>query len=266
MQEDNTRLIDEVSDSEALESVKNTFRLGWEFIRLNQTFTLTILAILILLNLLGIIPLLSLITSMLAGVLGMALQIYAGRAVYESKEITDYVELVKNSRINSEELKGHFSTAFGAYAGWVVLLFAFIFIGTIIAISSGSINENMNETDLLLSLASIGLPLALVALVLSYVQPLVHSNIVLSNGFSEGFQAVFTLFSRDVWASAMQKSYFAYVSILGLVIMVAFIPFIALFASVGMGIVLNIVIVIGSYILMIIMSISAMVARRVVEV
>ena len=263
MQEDNTRLIDEASE---FEPVKNTFRLGWEFISLNQTFTLTVLAILILLNLLGIIPLLSLIAPMLAGVLSMTLQIYAGRAIYESNEITDYVKLIKSSRIESEKLKENFSTAFGAYLGWVVLLFAFIFIGLFMAVSSGSISENMNETDLLLSLASISLPLTLIVLVLSYVQPLVHSNIVLSNGFSEGFKAVFTLFSKDVWSSAMQKSYFAYVSIFGLVIMGILIPFVALFASVGMDIVLNIIVVIISYILMIIMSISAMVARRVVEV
>jgi len=262
MQEDNRRLIDEASE---FEPVKNTFRLGWEFIRLNQTFTLTVLAILILLNLLGIIPLLSLIAPMLAGVLSMTLQIYAGRAIYESNEITDYVEFIKSSRIDSEKLKENFSTAFGAYMGWVVLLFAFIFIGLFMAISSGSINENMNETDLLLSLASIGLPLTLIVLVLSYVQPLVHSNIVLSNGFSEGFKSVFTLFSKDVWSSAMQKSYFAYVSIFGLVIMGILIPFVALFASVGMGIVLNIIVVIISYILMIIMSIAAMMARRIVE-
>ena len=263
MQEDNTRLIDEASE---FEPVKNTFRLGWEFISLNQTFTLTILAILIVLNLLGIIPLLALITPMLAGVLGIALQIYAGRAVYESNDITEYVELINNSHIDSEELKGHFRTAFGAYMGWVVLLMAFIFMAAFMAVSSGLINENMNETDMRMALASIGLPFTLVALILSYVQPLVHSNIVLSNGFSEGFKAVFTLFSKDVWSSAMQKSYFVYVSVFGLVIMAILVPLVALFVSVGMSVVLNIVLVIVSYLLMIIISIAAMVARRVVEV
>jgi len=265
MQEENTRLIDEASDSESLESVKNTFRLGWEFIQLNQTFTLTVLAILILLNLLGMIPLLSLIASMFAGVLGITLQIYAGRAIYESNEITDYVELIKTSRIDNEELKEHFNTAFGAYVGWVILLFAFSFMAAIMAVSSGLITENMNEADVLMAFASIGLPLTLVALALSYVQPLVHSNIVLSNGFSEGFKAVFTLFSRDVWSSAMQKSYFAYVSVFGLAIMLVLIPFVALFVSIGMGVVLNILLVIVIYMLMIIMSMAAMFARRIIE-
>jgi len=262
MQEENKRLIDEASE---FEPVKNTFRLGWEFIRLNQTFTLTVLAILILLNLLGIIPLFSLIAPMLAGVLSMTLQIYAGRTVYESKNITDYVERIKNSRIDSEALKGHFSTAFGAYVGWIVLFIAFMFIASIVAVSSGLINENMSEPDILMALASLAFPFMLVALILSYVQPLVHSNIVLSNGFVEGFKAVFTLFSRDVWSSAMQKSYFVYVSIFGLLIIGILIPFVALFASMGMGLFLNILLVIVSYILMIIISIAAMVARRIVE-
>jgi len=262
MHKENKRLIDEASE---FEPVKNTFRLGWEFIRLNQTFTLTILAILIVLNLLGMIPLLSLITPMLAGILGIALQIYAGRAVYASHNITDYVQLIEESHIDSEEIKGHFRTAFGAYMGWVILLFAFMFFASIVAVSFGLINEKMSEADVLMAFASVGLPLTLVALVLSYVQPLVHSNIVLSNGFLEGFKAVFTLFSKDVWSSAMQKSYFSYVSIFGLVIMGILIPFVALFTAVGIGVILNIVLIIGSYMLMIIISIAAMFARRVVE-
>jgi hypothetical protein len=262
MQEENQRLIDEAS---AFEPVKNTFRLGWEFIRLNQSFTLTVLALLIVLNLLGIIPLLSLVAPMLAGVLSMALQIYAGRSVYASKDINEYVGLIKNSRIDNEALKAHFSTAFGAYMGWIVLLVAFVFMVSIVAVSSGLINENMNETEVLIAFSSMVLPLALVALVLSYVQPLVHSNIVLSDGFVEGFKAVFTLFSRDVWSSALQKSYFAYISVFGLVIMGALIPFIAFFTSVNMGIISNILLVIVSYVLMIMVSIAAMIARRIVE-
>ena len=262
MQEDNTRLIDEAS---GIDPVKNTFRLGWEFIRLNQVFTLTVMGILIVLNFLGMIPVLSLIASMLAGVLGLTLQIYAGRAVYESEDISSYVELIKKSRIDDESLKEHISTAFGAYMGWVVLLLAFVFAASILAVSSGLINEKMTQTDVLLALASIGLPLVIIALILSYVQPLVHSNIVLANDFPEGFKAVFTLFSKDVWSSAMQKSYFSYVAVFGLFIMLCIIPFAIVFATLGMGMLLNVFLVIGSYILMIIMSVGAMMARRIIE-
>jgi len=109
MQEENTRLIDEASQSEA---VKNTFRLGWEFLKLNQTFTLTVLGALIVLNFLGMIPLISLVAPMLAGILGITLQIYAGRAVYESDDITNYVEVIKKSDI-SEVVTRHGKTAFG---------------------------------------------------------------------------------------------------------------------------------------------------------
>ena len=259
MRENYRRLIDEASE---FEPVKNTFRLGWEFIRLNQIFTVTVLGLIILISFFGIIPQLSLVATMLAGVLSMTLQIYAGRAVYTSKDITSYVELIKKSRIDTPEIKEHFSTAFGAYMGWITVLFFFIFMVSMIANSMGLIHENMNEDEIRMAYASISSPLIVVALVLSYVQPLVHSNIVLSNGFSEGFKAVFTLFSRDVWSSSMKKSYFIYVSIFGLVIMGVAVPFITLF----MGMFFNIILLIGFYMLMIIMSISAMLARRVVEV
>ena len=168
MQEYNTRLIDEAS---SVEPVKNTFRLGWEFIKLNQAFTLTVMGILIVLNFLGMIPVISLIASMLAGVLGIALQIYAGRAVYEAEDITSYVELIKKSRIDDESLKGHISTAFGAYMGWVVLILVFVFIASIVAVSSGLITENMSQESALLALESIGLPLMIIALLFLYLRP-----------------------------------------------------------------------------------------------
>jgi len=97
MQENNRRLIDEASQSEA---VKNTFRLGWEFVRLNQKFTLIILAILIVLNFLGMIPFLSLIAPTIGGVLGLSLQIYAGRVIYKSDNIANYVDVIKKSDIS----------------------------------------------------------------------------------------------------------------------------------------------------------------------
>jgi len=261
MQENNIRLIDEASQSEA---VKNTFRLGWEFVRLNQKFTLIILAILIVLNFLGMIPFLSLIAPMIGGVLGLSLQIYAGRVIYESDDIENYVDVIKKSDI-SEVVTEHSGAAFGAYLGWVILLLAFIFTASIMAVSSGLITENMNEKDVLLAFGSIGLPLVLVALILSYVQPLVHSNIVLAEDFKEGFKAVFTIFSKDVWSSAMQKPYFSYVAIFGLLIMLCILPVVLAVLVFGTGTIFNLFVVIVSYILMITMSIAAMIARRIVE-
>ncbi len=275
MQQDNKRLIDEASQDEA---VKNTFRLGWEFIRLNQTFTLTVMGILIFLNFLGMILGISLVTSMLAGVFGIVLQIYAGRAVYESQNIHSYVELIEKSRIDNESLKRHFSTAFGVYMGWVVLIFIFLFTISIAAVSSGlisadmsqalasgGISENVNPKDMVLAFASIILPLALISLVVSYVQPLVHSNIVLANDFFDGFQAVFTIFSKDVWSSAMQRKYFSYVAVFGLFMMLCILPIAMVVTLLNPGVILNLLLVIVSYVLMIILSIGAMIARRIVE-
>lgn len=262
MEEENRRLIDEASQNEA---VKNTFRLGWEFVKLNQTFTFSVMGILIFLNFLGMIPVISLIASMLAGVISVALQIYAGRAVYTSQNILTYVEFIKNSRIDDESLKKHISTAFGVYIGWVVLIFIFIFIAVFMAISSGIITENMSQNDVLKALSSISFPLLLVGLILSYVQPLVHSNIVAANNFSEGFKAVFTIFSKDVWSSSFNREYFSYVAILGLLMMLFIVPFIIIGATLGMGLVFNILFVITSYVMMIMFSIGAMMARRIVE-
>ena len=63
----------------------------------------------------------------------------------------------------------------------------------------------------------------------------------------------------------MQKSYFSYVAVLGLFIMLFMIPVAIVFATLGTGMILNILLVIVSYIVMIIMSIGAMMARRLVE-
>jgi len=219
---------------------------------------------LIVLNFLGMIPVISLIAPMLAGVLGIALQIYAGRAVYESDDIGNYVEVIEKSDI-SEVLTRHGRTAFGAYMGWVILALLFVFIASIVAVFSGLITENMSQTNVLMAFVSIGLPLVLVALILSYVQPLVHSNIVLANNFQEGFKAVFTIFSKDVWSSAMQKSYFAYVAVFGVFIMLCVVPVALVFSVLGMGAIFNLLLVIVTYILMIIMSVGAMMARRIVE-
>ena len=60
------RLIDEALASEP---IRNTFRLGWEFITLNQKFTLTAIVIFILLNILGMIPMIALIFMVLSAVL-----------------------------------------------------------------------------------------------------------------------------------------------------------------------------------------------------
>lgn len=260
-----TRLIDEALSSEP---IKNTFRLGWEFIKLNQTFTLTAVIILIVLNIFGMIPVATLIFMVLSAVFGLVIQIHVGKTFYESQDIKSYIHEIKESSIDNI-LTRHVATAFGAYMGWVVLLLVSMFLFGVIGGSMGIINEQMNQVDLVNALAILGFPLLLIALVLSYVQPLVQANIIMANGIQEGFKAVFTLFSIRLWRSAFQSAYFKYVAGFGLVTLLLLFFFAFLVGLVanlsGLPLVGNILLVILMYVFMLIMAVGSMMSRRIVE-
>ena len=264
-QNSDTRLIDEALTSEP---IKNTFRLGWEFIKLNQKFTLTAMIIFVVLNLFGMIPIASLIFMVLSAVFGLVIQIHVGKTFYESQDIKSYIHEIKESSID-KLLTRHVATAFGAYMGWVVLLLLLMLLFGFIGSSMGIINEQMNEADLLNALVTLGFPMLLIALVLSYVQPLVQANIIMANGVQEGFKAVFTLFSARVWRMALQSSYFKYVAGFGLVIILLLFFFafiVGLLTSLsGLTIVGNILMVLLMYIFMLIMAVGSMMAKRTVE-
>ena len=261
-----TRLIDEALSSEP---IKNTFRLGWEFIKLNQTFTLTAMILFVVLNLLGMIPLVSLIFMVLSAIFGLVIQIHVGKTFYESQDITSYVHEIKESSID-RILTQHVATAFGAYMGWVVLLLlAMLLLGFIGGIM-GIINEHMNEADLLNALVALGFPMLLIAMLISYVQPLVQANIMMAKGLKEGFKAVFTLFSIRVWRSAFQSAYFKYVAGFGLATLVLLFFFaflVGLLTSLsGLTLVGNILMVLLMYVFMLIMAVGSMMAKRLVEI
>ncbi|HHD82291.1 MAG TPA: hypothetical protein ENK82_09290 [Campylobacterales bacterium] len=259
------RLIDEALVDTPIE---NTLRLAWEFIKLNKKFTFTAMGIFVVLNLFGAIPLLSLVFAVLAAVFTISIQMHVGRTFYGTENIETYIKEIEESRIDNI-LTQYSSTAFGVYLGWFVLIFIMAFLLALFGVGSGLLNQNMSQQDMLMALASLGLPLLLFVLVLSYVQPLVYSNIILANSFGEGFKAVFTIFSKDVWSSAMQKIYFAYVAKIGLLIMAAvllavfavglftMIPFLGLLASIAM--------LMGMYVFVVLMAVMSMVARRMVE-
>ena len=261
-----TRLIDEALSSEP---IKNTFRLGWEFIKLNQTFTLTAMIILIVLNVFGMIPLVSLIFMVLSAVFGLVIQIHVGKTFYESQDIKSYIHEIRDSSID-KLLTRHVATAFGAYIGWVVLLLLLIFLFGFIGGSMGIINEQMNEVDLVNAVVALGFPMLLMALVFSYVQPLVQANIMMANGLQEGFKAVFTLFSIRLWRSAFQSAYFKYVAGFGLVTLLLLFFFAFLVGLVtslsGLTIVGNILLVLLMYVFMLIMAVGSMMAKRLVEI
>lgn len=260
------RLVDEAL---AFEPIKNSFRLAWEFITLNQKFTLTALVLFILLNILGMIPMIALIFMVLSAVFSLAIQIHIGRTLYLAESIKTYIEEIEESSVEAI-LNRHTATAFGAYLGWITLFVMLIVLVTSVGGSMGLINENMSESDLINALLLLGFPLLLVALVFSYIQPLVQSNIVLSNGFQEGFKAVFTIFSINLWRLSFQKSYFKYVASFGtVIILVLFILafLVGMITSItGLAMLGNILLMVLMYVFMIFMVVGSMMARRIAEV
>jgi len=263
MQENNVRLIDEALSEEP---IKNTFRLGWEFISLNKQFTFTVISVLVLLNFLGFIPIIGFVFSVFYSALLLSIQIYAGRLVYTTENIETFVDEVH--QVEGENVvKQYFAPALGAYMGWMVIgLLAFFLLALIVGNMGVTESTLNNSAELFALLSVIGLPIILITLIFSYVQPLVQANIIMSNTFQEGFFAVFTIFSADVWRRAMQASYFKYMFWLGLLVFAAAFLFGLLFAIFSVIPFLNIlVMIIFVYIMMIIMSVAAMMAKRIVE-
>jgi len=265
MQENNRRLIDEAIEGEP---VKNSFRLLREFIMLNKTFTLTAIGIFILLNVLGSIPVIALIFAVLAGIYGISLQIHAGRTLYGTESIDTFLAEIESSKIN-EVLSRHVSTASGVYVGWMLLMMLLLLILGFALSFSGAVTQKMDEAAVLMALTQFSGPIILIALLFSYVQPLVHSNILLANSFGEGLKAVFTLFSKDVWRSAMQKVYFVYIAKIGIVVGILLVVIVGITTTVvtipGVGLIFMILILALMYLLMIYMSFVSMMARRMVE-
>jgi hypothetical protein len=265
MQESNKRLIDEAIEVEA---VKNTFRLTRESLVLNKKLTLTAIGIFLILNILGSFPELTFIFGFLAGIFLIIMQIHSGRTLYAADNIETYVEEIEKQTIG-EVVSRHVRTASGVYAGMVLLIALFSFILGTLLVVAGVFKQGMNEQEMLIALSQVGIPVLLVALVVSYVQPLVHSNIILANNFWEGFKAVFSFFSVDVWRSAMQKIYFSYIVKVGFLILgLAFAG--VMFTTLGMtvpvvGVVLQLFTLVLMYLFVIIMAHMAVMSRRMVE-
>ena len=259
------RLIDEALNTEP---IKNTFRLSWEFITLNQKFTFTLMGVFIALHVLGMIPILALIFMIFAGVFGLAIQIYIGRVFYKTTNITSYIKEIENSEINQVSYTS-IAPAFGAYIGGLLFLFLVAFLFGVVANSMGLIHEGMNEQELAKMIGSLGMPMILIMLVILYLQPLVQANIILAKNFGEGFQAVFTIFSIRLWKQSIQKSYFLYVVILGFIVLSTMFVVVILLNSLGSAIGLplftNIILLACMYIFMIVMAIGSVMAKRLIE-
>ena len=261
----NIRLIDEALASQP---IKNTFRLAWEFITLNRNFTFTLMGVFIGLHLLGMIPVLALIFMIFSGVFGLAIQIYIGRVFYQTADINNYLGTIKESRIDMVSYTS-IAPAFGAYIGGLLFLFLVAFLFGIVANSMGLIHEGMNEQELTKMIASLGMPMIITLLVLLYLQPLVQANIILAKNFREGFKAVFTVFSIDLWKKSFQKSYFSYVVILGVTLLSAIFMVALVLNALSevseLTLITNIVLLGCMYLFIIIMAIGSVMAKRLVE-
>lgn len=263
MHENKIRLIDEAISSEP---IKNTFRLGWEFITLNKPFTLTVVGVMIFLTLLGVVPLIGFIFSLFSSVFALAVQIYVGRLVYETDNIETFVSTIRDAK-GEDVIQHYFSVAMGVYMGWMVIGIGLIALITLLLGDMEISKYALNNNVVLLSLLSmVGLPALVIALLISYVQPLVQANIIMSDTFREGFFAVMSLFWVDTWRRAFQGVYFNYVARLGLLVLGVSFLFLFIFSIFAVIPIVNMVILLlFVYLLMIIMSVAAVMAKRLVE-
>jgi len=261
MQENNMRLIDEaISDS----AVKNTFRLGWEFISLNKKFTMTVIVVLLALIFLGFIPKVGFIFSVFSSAFVLAIQIYVGRLLYETENIESFVDEIHNAD-GQNVIERHFSPALGAYLGWMIMVLL-LKGGISLLIGGTGIESSINSVEFLSTLSTVAIPLLFLILLFSYVQPLVQANIVMANDFKEGFVAVFTVFTADVWRRAMQGSYFKYISVYGVIVLLATVLFAFIFSVFAVIPILNMfILIVFVYMFSIMMAMSAVMAKRIVE-
>jgi len=260
MQEESSRLIDEALFEEP---IKNTFRLSWEFIVLNKNFTLTAMSMLLLLNILS--AFLGVLAMVLSGILSMAIQIYIARLVYETQNIETFVAEVKKSKLE-KILSNNIFIATGAYLGTIVLLLAFITLFVLFIQGMGIDLETMDMAKLMEVVQVFILPMMIFLLLLSYLHPLVQSNIALAKDFKEGYRAVFTLFTPTLWKQAFQRHYFKYVALLILIIVLGAFLLGLIISLPVINLVANFMVIIGMYLYMVLISIASMIARRVTEI
>jgi hypothetical protein len=259
MQIESHRLLDEALEQEP---IKNTFRLAWEFIVLNKNFTFTALSLLLLLNILS--AFLGFFAMIISGIFSMAIQIYVARVLYASKDIENFVQKSKASKIE-DALSQHILSGMGAYFGTLLLFLVILFLAGFM-ISSLNVNVENIETAQLLEMGELLLfPALILLLIVSYLHPLVQANITFSNDFKEGFRAVFTFFTQALWRDAFQKRYFNYMALIFVVVIVIAIV-LGLFITIpGINLLANFIVIVAMYFYAIVGAVVAMMAKRVVE-
>ena len=261
--DDNNRLIDEALSSDP---IKNTFRLGWEFIILNKKFTYLSLAIAIGANILtslderlGFVPMLIYTFYMLT------IQVEIGRIMHGTQNIETFVSDVKALDIITVVRK-NIERVIGSFIGWTViytgLMVTFLIVGVMIYGLIGSAKE---------AFALAIIPMLLLLLFVAYLQPLIQAKIALSTNLEEAMFAVFSIVKKEFRIRAFKKSYFKYAASMLFVLLA--IPFaissmyaMGLFSSVPLlNEILIVLLPIAGYIATVIMAVGYMMANRMVE-
>ena len=221
-----------IVDQALADPIKYTVMLTKEIFSLNKGLFLGITAIVILLSLLSNIPIVGLIATVLSGILLFSLLFFIGKRFYHSATMDEFVESIKSMTI-ANLWQSYWKPSLGAYLGWVILALAMmLLIGLIVGISGqgSTLIAAMQSGDpmaLLATLPAMILPLTIVAFVI-YVAPLVFANIIKTDNFNDAFKAAFTIFSKDVWKRAFTGTYFKYMGLLGLWLILFFVAILML--------------------------------------
>ena len=216
------RLVDELVNS----PVKYVFLLAKESIYANKALFFSLAALMIVVAIVSQLPLLGFFASLFSGALVLALMIVVGKLFMQSDDIEAYIAGVKSLKIGDIFQKGLMS-AFGAYAGFVVLLVGIgVISGGILALIYGSVGINI---AMLIQTPGAMLLMALILTYLFYLTPLVYSKLIKSNTFSEAFAAVFAYFSPSLAKKAFKAEYFWYMTKLGFALIGFFILLVLLF-------------------------------------
>lgn len=254
-QTDKISIIDEALASEP---IRNTFRLGWEFIKVNQSFTITAMIIFITLNIFTTITSLSLIFMMFSSIFMTIIQIHVGRTLYHSRDIKSYIDKISKSNLN-QILTENILTGVGVYLGWVVLLL----LSFILLEFFGKSLYIINRIDVF------NISISIIAILLLYIQPLVQANVIMANGFKNGFKAVFTIFSIKLWRLSFNSSYFKYISIFWIVLFLSIVILVFLIGIItkliGLKIIGSILMLVLMYLFTIIIAIASMMAKGVLK-
>ena len=260
MQKENRMLLDEALYEEP---IKNTFRLSWEFIVLNRKFTLTVMSLLLLLNIMT--SFLGLLAMLFSGVFSMVIQIYVAKLIYNSKDINTFIEESKNAKVESV-VSENILVATGGYLGEIVLMFATLLLFSMFVQTLGFDFEQVKKLEDLQALAEVvALPLLTLLLLISYIHPLVQAKISMAKDFKEGFSATFSIFSVSLWSSSFTRVYLKYIVLLLSLVFLAALFLGILITIPFVNILANFMIIIGMYIYMVVMSIAAMMGKRMVE-